>query len=175
MKFFETSKIYSLNRLAYIKLRWIAIIGQLITINFVKFQFGFDFNYILSNLIIYFGAVTNLFLIYYYKKNQITDRSSFIYLCLDIFQLGILLYLTGGIINPFSIFIIIPSIFASIYLSKKSSITLVLITIFSIIVLTFFNSDLPAPLNNHFHVSDYYYYAIPLSLIIALIFLSFFL
>ena len=93
---------------------------------------------------------------------------------MDIFQLGFLLYLTGGIVNPFCIFIIIPSIFSSIYLGKKSSIFLVLITILSVIFLTFFNKSLPAPLNEHFHISDYYYYAIPISLIIALVFLSFF-
>ena len=174
MKFFETSKLYSLNRLEYIRLRWIAIIGQLVTINIVKFFFNFEFDYFLSNLIIYFGALSNLFLIYYYKRNQITDRSSFIFLCLDIFQLSFLLYLTGGIVNPFSIFIIIPSIFSSIYLAKRSSILLVILTVFSIIILTFFNRDLPSPLNQHFHVSDYYYYAIPLSLIVALLFLSFF-
>ncbi len=174
MKFFETSKIYTLNRLQYIRLRWIAIIGQLVTINLVKFIFDFEFNYVVSNLIIYLGAISNLFLIYYYKKNQITDRSSFIFLCIDIFQLSFLLYLTGGIVNPFCIFIIIPSIFSSIYLGKKSSILLVFITVFSIIFITFFNKDLPSPLNNHFHVSDYYYYAIPLALIIALIFLNFF-
>ena len=174
MKFFETSKFYSLNRLEYIRLRWIAIIGQLITINIVKFFFNFEFDYFLSNLVIYFGALSNLFLIYYYKRNQITDRSSFVFLCLDIFQLSFLLYLTGGIVNPFSIFIIIPSIFSSIYLAKRSSILLVILTVFSIIILTFFNRDLPSPLNQHFHVSEYYYYAIPLSLIVALLFLSFF-
>ncbi len=174
MKFFETSNLYSLNKLEYIRLRWIAIIGQLITINLVNFVFEFKFNYTLSSLIIYLGAVSNLFLIYYYKRNQITDRFSFIFLCIDIFQLSFLLYLTGGVINPFSIFLIIPSIFSSIYLSKKSSLLLVIITIISIIILTFFNKDLPSPINNHFHVSNYYYYAIPLSLIVALIFLSFF-
>ena len=101
MRFFETSKIYSLNRIQYIRLRWIAIIGQLITINFVKYGLGFEFNHILSNFIIYLGAISNLVLIYYYKKNQVSDKSSFIFLCLDIFQLGFLLYLTGGIVNPF--------------------------------------------------------------------------
>ena len=34
--------------------------------------------------------------------------------------------------------------------------------------------DLPSPLSNHFHVSDYYYYSIPLALCIALIFLNYF-
>ena len=43
-----------------------------------------------------------------------------------------------------------------------------------IIYLTFYSNDLPSPLNEHFHVSDYYYYSIPISLIIALVFLNYF-
>jgi len=41
MKFFETSKYYQLNKPTYINLRWIAIIGQLFTINLVAFFFEF--------------------------------------------------------------------------------------------------------------------------------------
>tara|TARA_B100000900_G_scaffold77075_1_gene61712 strand:+ start:2263 stop:3543 length:1281 start_codon:yes stop_codon:yes gene_type:complete len=174
MQFFETTKLFSLNRREYINLRWIAIIGQLITINLVKFYFEFEFNYTLTTIIIIFGILSNLFLIFFYNKNQITDRSSFIFLLTDITQLSTLIYLTGGIINPFSIFIIVPSIFSSIYLGKKTSILIAFITICTIIFLTFFQKPLPHPINNHFHVSDYYYYAVPLSLIIALGFLSYF-
>ena len=47
MKFFETSKYYSLKKSIYINLRWIGIIGQIISIYFVYFylQFKFDFIY----------------------------------------------------------------------------------------------------------------------------------
>ncbi len=174
MRLFETSKLFSLNRLEYINLRWIAIIGQLITVNIVKFIFDFEFDYFFTNIIITLSILLNLYLIYFYKKNQITDKSSFYFLCFDIFQLGLLIYLTGGIINPFSIFIIAPSIFSSIYLGKKTSIALVFLTILSILALTFFYKPLPYPLSNHFHVSKYYYYAVPVSLLIALVFLSYF-
>jgi len=174
MRFFEASKLFSLNRLGYINLRWIAITGQLITVNLVKFYFGFEFDYLLTILIIFLSILSNFFLIFFYKKNQITDRSSFIFLCFDILQLGLLVFLTGGIVNPFSIFIIVPSIFSSIYLAKKTSILLVFVTVILIIFLTFINKPLPYPINNHFHVSDYYYYAIPTSLIIVLLFLSYF-
>ena len=51
---------------------------------------------------------------------------------------------------------------------------LVLITSLSIIFLTFYSKELPGPLNDHFHVSNYYYYSIPLALIIALLFLNYF-
>ena len=51
MEFGQTSKTYSLNKSTYINLRWIGIIGQLITINSVKFIFGFEFDYIVANII----------------------------------------------------------------------------------------------------------------------------
>ena len=174
MKFFETSKYYSLNKTTYIKLRWIAAIGQLLTINVVKFIFAFDFNFILCNLIILGGVFSNFYLIYFYKEINLDNKWSFYFLNLDILQLSFLLYLTGGVFNPFIIFLIIPCVFSSTYLDIKTNLLLVLITISSIIFMTFFNEGLPKPLNEHFHVSNYYYYSVPIALSIALIFLNFF-
>jgi two-component system, sensor histidine kinase RegB len=174
MKFFETSKYFTLKKSTYINLRWIAIIGQLVTINLVYFIFDFKFDFILANLIIFIGILSNLYLIYINQKTQLLDKIAFIFLLIDIFQLSLLIYLTGGIANPFSIFLIIPTIFSSINLGFRSNLLLILITTFIIIFLTFVSLPLPYPLNNHFHVSFYYYYSIPTSLIVALFFLNYF-
>jgi len=174
MKFFETSKYFSLKKSTYINLRWIAIIGQLITINLTYFIFDFKFNLILENSIILIGIQSNLYLIYVNKNTQLADKTAFLFLLIDILQLSCLIYLTGGIVNPFSIFLIIPIIFSSSNLGFKSNLLLASITIFIIIFLTFFNHPLPHPVSEHFHVDGYYYYSIPISLIIALIFLNYF-
>ena len=174
MRFFETSKYYTLKKSTYINLRWIGIIGQLISIFLVYFYFDFNFDFIKSNIIIFFGILSNLYLIFIYKKTQLSDRSALVFLFIDIIQLTSLIYLTGGIKNPFVIFLIIPSVFASSNLGLRTNLLLVLFTTFSIIFLTFYSKDLPDPLNDHFHVSPYYYYSIPVSLIIALIFLNYF-
>ena len=174
MKFFETSKYYSLNKTTYIKLRWIAVIGQLLTINVVKFIFNFEFNFILCNLIILGVVLSNLYLIYFHKEINLNSKLAFLFLNLDIFQLSFLLYLTGGVVNPFIIFLIIPCFFSSNYLDIKTNLLLVLITISLIIFMTFFNEGLPKPLNEHFQVNDYSYYAVPISLCLALIFFNFF-
>ena len=167
------SKSSHLNKITYVNLRWIGVIGQFITINAVAFLFKFEFNFILANIIVLFGALSNIFLFYFFKKNQLQEKISFTFLTLDIIQLSFLLYLTGGTINPFSIFLIIPSIFASNSLNIKTNILLIFLTIFSIILLTFFHQELPSPLNEYIF-SNYYYYSVPIALIIALIFLSFF-
>ncbi len=174
MKFFETSKSYSLKKSTYISLRWIGIIGQLLSVYIVYFYFNFDFDFLSSNLIICLGILSNIYLVIIYKKTQLSDRSALIFLMIDIFQLGSLIYLTGGILNPFVIFLIIPSVFASSNLGFRTNIFLVSTTIVIIIFLTFFSEELPYPLNIHFHVSPYYYYSIPSALIIATIFLNYF-
>jgi len=174
MKFFETSKYFSLKKSTYINLRWIAIIGQFITINSIYFIFNFTFEIILGNLVILIGIFSNLYLIHINKNTQLSDKIAFSFLLIDILQLSCLIYLTGGIVNPFSIFLIIPTIFSSSNLGLKSNLSLASITILIIIFLTFFNHPLPYPVNEHFHVDSYYYYSIPISLIVALIFLNYF-
>ena len=174
MKFFETSRNYSLKKSIYINLRWIGIIGQLASLYLVYFYFNFDFNFIYSNIIVGIGILSNLYLILFYKKTQLSDRSAFIHLFVDIIQLSGLIYLTGGILNPFIIFLIIPSVFASSNLSLRTNILLVIITVISVIFLTFNYEELPGNLNDHFHVDPHYYYSIPVALVIALFFLNYF-
>ena len=91
MKFFETSKLHTLKKSTYISLRWIGIIGQLISIYFVYFYLNFKFNFILSNFVILVGILSNLFLIFIYTKTQLSDRSALIFLIIDIFQLAFLI------------------------------------------------------------------------------------
>jgi two-component system sensor histidine kinase RegB len=174
MKFFETSKYHSFKKSTYITLRWIGIIGQLIAVNFVYLFLNSSFDFITSNLVIFLGILSNLYLIFIYKKTQLSDRSAFLFLLIDILQLGVLLYLSGGITNPFVIFILIPSVFSSSNLSFSTNTLLVILTIIIIIFLTFSYEDLPINLNSDFHNNHYFYYSIPTSLIIALVFLNYF-
>ena len=168
MKFFETSKYHSFKKSTYITLRWIGIIGQLIAVNFVYLFLNPNFDFITSNIVIFLGILSNLYLIFIYKKTQLSDRSAFLFLFIDILQLGVLLYLSGGIINPFVIFILIPSVFSSSNLSLRTNTLLVILTIIIIVFLTFNYQDLPINLNSDFHNNHYFYYSIPVSLIIAL-------
>ena len=174
MKFFETSKYHSFKKSTYITLRWIGIIGQLIAVNFVYFFLNSSFDFFTSNMVIFLGVLSNVYLVLIYKKTQLSDRLAFVFLFIDILQLGILLYLSGGITNPFVIFILIPSVFSSSNLSLRTNTFLVILTIIIIIFLTFSHKDLPINLNSDFHNNHYFYYSIPISLIIALVFLNYF-
>ena len=174
MKFFDNSEIYTLNKSTYVNLRWIAFIGQILSIFIVQFILNFKFNYLPCLSIISIGVLTNIFLQFKVKQNQISNNLSLIYLIYDILQLGFLFYLTGGITNPFIFLIIIPAVFSSQYLKIKSSVILVFLTIVILAILTFFYFKLPHPGEIHFHVPDYYLYAIPISILIGLLFLVYF-
>ena len=174
MKFRETSSSYTFNKSTYINLRWIAYTGQIITILLVEFFFKFNFHYMPCIFVVFLSALTNLYLFFQVKENQLNNLYSTTFLTYDIFQLLILFYFTGGITNPFIFLIIIPAVFSSQHLSIKSSIILVIITIFSLIFLSFFHFELPNPDVLHFHTPKYYLYSIPIAIVIGLLFLVYF-
>ena len=174
MEFLNNSKNYSLNRKTYINLRWIAIIGQFVAINLAAFFFKFDFPYIKANIVVLIGAISNIYLISFYIKNLLSNRTAFNFLIIDILQLTLLFYFSGGILNPFIIFLIIPSIFASLSLEKKTNYTLILITLISIIGLTFFYKETSLPFPKKSSLTEFFFFSIPVSLIIGLFFLNYF-
>tara|TARA_B100000700_G_scaffold220083_1_gene242256 strand:- start:414 stop:1700 length:1287 start_codon:yes stop_codon:yes gene_type:complete len=174
MEFIKTSNLYSLNKSTYVNLRWIAYIGQIIAVLFVQFFLEFNFNYVICILIILFSILTNFFLQFRIKENQLNNSSSTIYLTYDILQLGILLFFTGGVTNPFIFLILIPAVFSSQYLHFFSSLLLVLLIMIVLTILTFYYYSLPSPGELHFHVPEYYLYALPISVTIGLIFLVYF-
>ena len=163
-----------LEKKTVIILRWIALIGQLITIYVVHFFVKFDLPLIFCSLTIFFGGVTNIFVQFGINKNQLNNTESTILLFYDVIQLAVLLYLTGGVTNPFIIFLIVPAIISSTLLNLSSTFFLSFITSIALLLLTFNFLPLPSDGNLHFHVPDFYILSIPISLTIVLIFLSYF-
>ncbi len=163
-----------LEKKTVIILRWIALIGQLITIYLVHFLFNFQLPLIYCSLTIFFGGLTNIFIQFNFKNNQLNNIESTILLFYDVLQLSVLLYLTGGVTNPFIVFLIVPAIVSSTLLNLSSTIFLSIITGISLILLTFNYYPLPHPGDLHFHVPNYYIYSVPSALMIALIFLNYF-
>ena len=174
MELIKTSNLYSLNKSTYVNLRWIAYLGQLSAILIVQFFLKYNFNYFICISILFFSILTNFYLQFRIKENQLNNFISSVYLLFDIIQLGLLFFFTGGITNPFIFLIIIPAVFSSQYLHLYSSIIIVIIITIILSFLTFFYFDLPHPGKLHFHAPDYYLYAIPVSIIIGLFFLVYF-
>jgi two-component system, sensor histidine kinase RegB len=171
---FRTKENLNLDKNTLTVLRYIAIFGQFITINIVYYYLKLDFPIKESYLVVFFGLLTNLFLQLKIRVNQLKDTYASFFLLYDLMQLSILLYLTGGIFNPFTILLIIPAIVSSTFLSMGTTIILSVITSFMLFLLTYFYLPLPGTDTNLFDFPSFYKFGIITSVLIGLIFLSYF-
>ncbi len=173
--FFTSKDSIQLDKKTLVFLRWIALVGQYLTISAVYFIFEFELPFLYCSIIISIGVLTNLFLQFVFKNNQLNNFAATFCLFYDLLQLSFLLYLTGGITNPFTILLIVPSIVASTFLTLKSTINLSITTITLLIILTIYNMPLPHFGDVlHFHVPNTYLYALPIAIAITLVFLTYF-
>ena len=121
-----------------IKIRWIAIFGQVLAIFFVSFVIKIQIPFFETLIIILLSVAVNFYSYYEERKNKsISNTKAFSYLLFDTLQLGFLLFLTGGIINPFSILILAPVITSASYLPALMTVILSTISIIIIITLNF--------------------------------------
>ena len=171
---FRTKENLSLDKNTLTILRYIAIIGQILAISVVFYYLNLPFPIIESYLIISFGLVTNLYLQFGIRINQLKDFYAAPFLLYDLIQLSALLYLTGGIFNPFSFLLVIPAIVSSTFLSMGTTIILGLITSLLLLTISFFYLPLPGDNMNFLLFPDFYKIGILISILIGLIFLSYF-
>jgi len=171
---FRTKENLNLDKNTLTILRYIAIFGQFIAINIVFYFLELEFPIIKSYVVIFIGLLTNIYLQFRVKVNQLKDTYASFFLLSDLIQLSFLLYLTGGILNPFSFLLIIPAIVSSTFLSMGTTIILSVITSFMLFLLTHFHLQLPGMDPSKFIVPNFYKFGILTSILIGLIFLSYF-
>jgi len=169
---FRTKENLSLDKNTLTILRYIAIIGQILAVSIVFYYLNLPFPIMESYLIISFGLVTNLYLQFGIKINQLKDFYAAPFLLYDLIQLSALLYLTGGIFNPFSFLLVIPAIVSSTFLSMGTTIILGLITSLLLFILSSYY--LPLPGVDLMSFPEIYKVGILVSILIGLIFLSYF-
>ncbi len=177
MKFstlFRLEENLNLDRKTLVILRWIAIVGQLIAINLVYFYLNLNFPILSAYLIILFGLVSNYILQFKFKSIQLKDFYASLFLIYDLIQLTLLLYLTGGISNPFTILMIVPTIVSSTFLSMGTTIILGFLTIAFLFFLTIFHFPLPGIHENEITFPKLYLIGYFIAIIISLIFLGYF-
>ena len=154
-----------------IKIRWIAITGQLIAIFFVSFVIRIHIPFFEALLVILLSVFINFYSYFEQRKNKtISNSKAFLFLLFDTLQLGALLFLTGGIINPFSILILAPVITSASYLPALLTVLLSFISILIIVSLNFY--FVPLNLGNDFILPEIYNFGLVASLIITVIFIA---
>lgn len=156
-----------------INIRWIAIVGQFFTVSVVEYFLKFEFPYFGTLTLIFLSALVNVYL--EINKSKFLTINNF-YATLSIFydlvQLILLLFMTGGLSNPFSILIIVPTTISVTYLSRGSSQFIVTCSIMFSTVIAFYHMPLPYPVNESLVLPKYYNIGLWLSLGIGIIFLG---
>jgi len=171
---FRLRENLNLDKKTLVTLRWIAIIGQFTAINLVYFYLKLDFPVVFAHLILFLGFLTNAYLNFGIRSIILKDFYASIFLVYDLIQLTALLYLTGGISNPFSILLIIPTIVSSTFLSMGTTIILGILTIIFLFVLTIFHYPLPGIHDHSITFPKLYLTGYFLAIIVGLVFLSYF-
>ncbi len=171
---FRTKENLNLDKNTLTILRYIAIFGQFLAVSIVYFYLKLPFPIKECYFVILVGLSTNLYLQFGIKINQLKDLYASAFLVYDLVQLSILLYFTGGIFNPFCFLLVIPAIVSSTFLSMGTTIILGLITSLLLLFISFYRLPLPGEDMNLLHFPNFYKTGIVISILIGLIFLSYF-
>ncbi|MEX2615324.1 MAG: ActS/PrrB/RegB family redox-sensitive histidine kinase [Alphaproteobacteria bacterium] len=127
-----------------ILIRWIAVAGQTLTILVVHYGFEFTLPVFACLLVVGLTAVSNILLaLRMSPRARLGDRDATLVLGFDMLQLGMLLYLTGGLENPFTILILAPVTVAATILSRGPTIALTLLALALVAGLSFLRAPLP--------------------------------
>jgi two-component system sensor histidine kinase RegB len=143
----ERSKEGSESRLRLqtaVRLRWFGVAGQLVTVCYVYFVLGFQFDVGICLGLIALTAWLNVFLrMRYPMRTRLSSAFATILLAYDILQLAGLLYLTGGIENPFVFLIVAPVTVSAATLPPRNTIALGVLAAAATTLLVFLSRPLP--------------------------------
>jgi len=135
---------YGLRLDTFIRLRWLVVMGQSITLVGVHWGLGFKFPVWPALGVVALTALTNLALrVRYPRPHRLNDPAAGFLLAYDVIQLTVLLYFTGGIDNPFFAFYLAPFLISATALSPRTTFLIGALVIFMVTTLSFFYLPLP--------------------------------
>jgi two-component system sensor histidine kinase RegB len=129
-----------------IQLRWIAVVGQIVTIAVVNFGFGIHLPLRQMSVVLICLVVFNLgSMLRWRAHHEVTNGELFFALLVDVTTLTAQLYLSGGATNPFSFLYLLQVILGAVLLRAWSVWTMVAITSACFMGLTLFYRPLALP------------------------------
>jgi two-component system, sensor histidine kinase RegB len=154
-------------------LRWLAIAGQSAALFLVYFALGYSLPILYCGAAIAASAALNSVLALRYPAAQrLSNREATIYLAFDVLQLAVLLYLTGGITNPFALMFVAPVVIAAATLNLGNTLILALIAFISVSVIAVRHRPLPWPAGEVLPLPQLYQAGIWTALVIGIGFTS---
>jgi two-component system, sensor histidine kinase RegB len=127
-----------------VRLRWLAVFGQTMAVLITHFGLGFPLPLGLCLLVIASSTWLNVGLrLTFGRSDRFQEGPAAAMLAYDLLQLSALLYLTGGIENPFSLLFLAPVMISAASLSERSTLGLTLLMMAAASALTFQHYPLP--------------------------------
>jgi two-component system sensor histidine kinase RegB len=155
-----------------ISIRWAAVLGQSAAVVLVHYGLGYSLPLFHCAAAIGASALLNVVLTLRGQLGRhLPDYHAVLYLAYDILQLTALLYLTGGLNNPFSLLILAPVIVSATALSRPATIGLGGLAVAVITLLAFYYQPLPWPLPG-FTLPEYYMLGVWQALVIGILFIA---
>ena len=155
-----------------ILMRWVAVAGQASALVIVHFVLGYRLPIWWALATVAASAIVNLWAVVGRRPPaRIGDRDAALYFAYDLVQLAVLLYLTGGLNNPFAIIILAPVTVSATILSRRSTLGLTLLALAIVAVLALFHEPLPWP-DGSFALQPLFILGLALALALALVFFA---
>ena len=156
-----------------IRLRWLAVVGQSIAVIGIHFGFGFSLPVTPCLLVIGASAALNLGLRFVFPiTHRLRGLPAALLLGYDVVQLAALLYLTGGLENPFSILFLAPVMISATALPPFTTMMLALSAAACATFLGFFHLPLPWPSPEPIEMPFLYVAGIWIALMLAMVFIG---
>ena len=140
-----------------VRLRWLAIVGQAGAVLGVHFALGFPLPLGACLMVIALSAWLNIFLTIRWRKSvRLNETPAGLLLVYDVLQLAVLLYLTGGLENPFSFLFLVPVTISATSLSMRWTLWLGLLAFACATFLAFRHYPLPWVPGQRFELAEAY-------------------
>ena len=157
-----------------INLRWIAVLGQIITCLVVEYFFGFQLPWLEILLTVLALIISNIALYPRYStNNRLGETATTVVIAADILQLALLIFFTGGLSNPFVVLFITPIAITVTSLPIRSTSILIFLTIIFITILGSFNYPLESNMLD-LSVPPIFILGMWVSLFVTILFLTFY-
>jgi two-component system, sensor histidine kinase RegB len=152
-----------------LRLRWLAVLGQLAAIFIVVQGLEFDVEVTPCLTIISLSALLNLALqVAFNPMQRLEPASAAALLALNIIELAGLLFFTGGLENPFSFLFLAPVLIAATALPIRLTIALGVLAIACASVLVFWHLPLPWDGDEPLELPPIYLFGVWLSIVVAI-------
>lgn len=156
-----------------IVLRWIAIAGQLTAIFLVPVLFDLSLNLTLCLLAVGVAIIANLLAVLIYPENKRLSETEVTSMMLfDMSQLSALLYLTGGLHNPFAMLLLVPVAIAATTLRSGPTIVVGSVAIMLATFVMIFNIPLHTSTGFDMLMPSEFVFGFWVALVIGVIFLG---